>query len=115
MKLLRLGWFSLLLLTLLPYRISAASSYQMESALPGDKALIKYFERETRLLEDRCLADIQDLETWNAKLGLWPLPKRTDLKATITGKTEHDAFTVEKLHFQALPGLYVTADLYVPK
>src|SRR5262249_18871272 len=30
-------------------------------------------------------------------------------------KVEADAFTVEKLHFQSMPGLYVTANLYVPK
>jgi hypothetical protein len=48
-------------------------------------------------------------------LGLWPLPPRTDLHATITGKVETDLFTVEKLHFQSIPGLYVTANLYVPK
>jgi hypothetical protein len=48
-------------------------------------------------------------------LGLDPLPPRTDLKATITGTLDHPEFTVEKLHFQSMPGLYVTANLYVPK
>ncbi|MCH7726715.1 MAG: acetylxylan esterase [Planctomycetes bacterium] len=48
-------------------------------------------------------------------LGLDPLPKRTDLKATITGRAEHDEFIVENLHFQSRPGLYVTANLYLPK
>jgi len=48
-------------------------------------------------------------------LGLWPMPERTDLKPVITGKLEHDEFTVEKLHFQASPQLYVTANLYLPK
>jgi hypothetical protein len=48
-------------------------------------------------------------------LGLWPLPPRTDLKATVTGKVEAPEFTVEKLHYQSLPGLYVTANLYLPK
>jgi hypothetical protein len=48
-------------------------------------------------------------------LGLWPMPERTDLKPVITGKLEQEEFTVEKLHFQALPRLYVTANLYLPK
>jgi dienelactone hydrolase len=48
-------------------------------------------------------------------LGRWPLPPRTDLHAVTTGKVEADAFTVEKLHFQSRPALYVTANLYVPK
>jgi dienelactone hydrolase len=48
-------------------------------------------------------------------LSLSPLPDRSDLKPVITGKIEQDTFTVEKLHFQSMPGLYVTANLYVPK
>ena len=48
-------------------------------------------------------------------LGLKPLPARTPLKATITGKLERAGYTIEKLHFQSLPGLYVTANLYLPR
>jgi hypothetical protein len=48
-------------------------------------------------------------------LGLWPYPERTDLKPVITGKLDHEEFTVEKLQFQALPGLYCTANLFLPK
>ncbi len=92
----------------------------------GDRMISAYFADETAKLRDACMADIQSLEDWNAKrpvyrqqllemLGLDPLPERTDLKATITGTTEHDEFVVEKLHFQSRPRLYVTANLYRPK
>ena len=92
----------------------------------GDAMIADYFRRETQKLADACLADIQTAEDWNAKkdeyrrqlremLGLDPLPEKTDLKATVTGTLEHDEFTVEKLHFQSRPGLYVTGNLYVPK
>ncbi len=92
----------------------------------GDQALADYFRVETAKLSKRCLADIQTLDDWNARraqyrqqlfdmLGLSPLPPRTELKAVVTGKVEHDQFTVENLHFQSLPGLYVTANLYRPK
>jgi hypothetical protein len=56
--------------------------------------------------------------------GAWPILKRlmignqnekTDLKPVITGKVEHDEFTVEKIHYQSRPGLYVTGNLYIPK
>jgi dienelactone hydrolase len=88
--------------------------------------LADYFRNETALLAGRCLADIHTLEAWKAKrdeyrrqlqemLGLLPWPERTDLKPVITGKIEQEDFTVEKLHFQALPQLYVTANLYLPK
>ena len=48
-------------------------------------------------------------------LGLWPLPERTPLKATVTGTLEHEGVVIEKLHYQSRPGLYVTANLYRPK
>ncbi|HEY5314132.1 MAG TPA: prolyl oligopeptidase family serine peptidase, partial [Pirellulales bacterium] len=37
------------------------------------------------------------------------------LKPVVTGTLDHPQFTVEKLHFQSRPGLYVTANLYIPK
>jgi cephalosporin-C deacetylase-like acetyl esterase len=66
------------------------------------------------------------LEDWSARryalrgqlfemLGLSPLPERTDLGVVVTGVVEHEEFSVEKLHFQSLPGLYVTANFYLPK
>lgn len=48
-------------------------------------------------------------------LGLWPLPEKTPLKAQVTGKLEQPGYSVEKLHFQSRPGLYVTANLYLPQ
>jgi dienelactone hydrolase len=48
-------------------------------------------------------------------LGLKPLPERTPLRAQVTGWLERDRYMVEKLHFQSRPGLYVTANLYLPK
>jgi len=85
-----------------------------------------YFENQVRQIEDNWLASVNDFENWKAQLpkqrwrlremlGLEPLPKRTDLEAKITGTVEHPEFIVKKLHFQSMPGLYVTANLYVPK
>ena len=48
-------------------------------------------------------------------LGLWPEPARTDLKPVVTDKLDHGDYIVEKLQFQSRPGLYVTANLYLPK
>jgi dienelactone hydrolase len=48
-------------------------------------------------------------------LGLAPWPERTPLQPVITGTIESDGYLVEKLHFQSLPGLYVTANFYRPK
>ncbi len=85
-----------------------------------------YFEHETTKLEERCLAEIRSAEDWLARrdvyreqlqemLGLAPWPERTDLQATVTKTVRHEEFTVENLHFQSLPGLYVTGNLYLPR
>ena len=41
--------------------------------------------------------------------------EKTDLHATITGKVAADGFHIEKLVYQSMPGLYVTALVYVPE
>ena len=93
---------------------------------PSDKMLAEYFRVETAKLRDGCLADIKTLDDWKSKrevyrqqlfemLGLDPLPEKTELKPTITGKVEHEEFSVEKIHYQSRPGLYVTGNLYIPK
>jgi cephalosporin-C deacetylase-like acetyl esterase len=42
-------------------------------------------------------------------------PERTPLNAKITGKTERENYTIEKLYFESQPGYYVTANLYTPR
>lgn len=92
----------------------------------ADTNLATYFETEVARLEAACLADVKSLDDWTKQrderrrqlfdmLGLWPLPERTELQPVITGKVDGDDFVVEKLHFQSLPGLYVTANLYLPR
>ena len=39
---------------------------------------------------------------------------KTDMHARVTGNIQMDGFSVEKLIFQSLPGVYVTALVYVP-
>src|ERR1700736_1468460 len=40
--------------------------------------------------------------------------EKTDLHPRITGKIEMDGFSIEKLIFESLPGVYVTALVYIP-
>ncbi|HEU0010306.1 MAG TPA: CocE/NonD family hydrolase, partial [Verrucomicrobiae bacterium] len=85
-----------------------------------------YFKAETARIEDRCLVEVRTLDDWQRRceeyrarlfemLSLAPLPARGDLRAAVTGRVERDSCVVENVHFQSLPGLYVTANLYVPK
>src|ERR1043166_2299554 len=104
----------LLMVTLLICPLAAASP------------LDEYFQSETKRLSEHCLSDIHSLEQWKQAreghlrelremLGLDPMPEKTGLKATVTGTIDGGDFTVEKLHFQSMPRLYVTANLYLPK
>lgn len=49
------------------------------------------------------------------KRSFGPLPKKTPLKAQVTGKLERSDYTVEKVIFESRPGFMVTANLYVPR
>lgn len=93
---------------------------------PYDREIAKYIAAQAAALERVLLPEVRNpadfekikpalREEYFDMLGLKPMPERTPLHATITGKLEHEGYTVEKLHFQSLPGLYVTANLYLPK
>lgn len=88
----------------------------------------KYFEQQVSRAEATTQADLASvtMENWEEKklewrgellemLGLAPLPERTDLQTTITGSIHLDGLTVERLHYQSRPGLYVAANLYLPQ
>ncbi|MEX1228882.1 MAG: acetylxylan esterase [Planctomycetaceae bacterium] len=94
--------------------------------LRGDRMIEAYFRRETKKLTENCFAEIHSAADWNKKrpeylrqlremLGLDPLPEKTPLNVEITGTVDHPEFTVEKLVYQSMPGLYVTGNLYLPK
>lgn len=57
----------------------------------------------------------QLLKEFRFMLGLDPLPERCPLNLTRVRTVERDEYTVEVLHYQSLPGFYVTANLYKPK
>ncbi|NLX12679.1 MAG: prolyl oligopeptidase family serine peptidase [Phycisphaerales bacterium] len=98
-----------------------------ESLLAENRAaLAAYFARQVEALTVESAVTVTSAEDWPAQkaayrrqlqysLGLEPMPARGPLEARITGVLEHDEFIVEKLHFQTLPGLYVTANLYLPR
>jgi len=44
-----------------------------------------------------------------------PPEERPPLNVKITGCTEYEAYTIERLHYEALPRLYVPGNLYVPR
>ena len=94
---------------------------------PGKPMADAFFREAARRARERCLAGIDSREAWVERrvrlreelremLGLLPEPPRGDLRAVTTGVIERAdlGFAVEKLHFQSVPGLYVTANYYRP-
>jgi dienelactone hydrolase len=109
---------------LAPYQ--AWAQKQPDKPLPGDEMIYKYLCAETDKLSAKFLDGAKTLKEWEQKrprlhqeyldmLGLWPLPEKTPLKATVTGTLEHEGVIIDNLHYQSRPGLYVTANLYRPK
>jgi dienelactone hydrolase len=92
----------------------------------ADEAIHKYLAAEAAKLSQKFMDGAKTKAEWESKrprlkqefldmLGLWPLPEKTPLKATVTGTLERGDVTIDKLHFQSRPGLYVTGNLYRPK
>jgi dienelactone hydrolase len=100
--------------------------YSLLAADSPDVRRTNYFKAETGFITARGAATLTNTTDWKRNrdtyrkqlfemLSLDPLPARGDLKATVTRKVEKEDFVVENIHFQSLPGLYVTANLYLPK
>ena len=92
----------------------------------GQSMLDGYFAHRTAEIRSGNLAPYRSLKAWRSArprlqtelremLGLAPWPEKTPLDPVITGQIDEEDIRVETLHFQSLPGLYVTANLYLPK
>lgn len=97
-----------------------------QEPVTGDELLERYFLTETARIEASNLSDIETKADWleqrpelhrqlREMLGLDPWPEKSPLEITYTGTVDHPEFVVKNLHYQSLPGLYVTGNLYVPK
>lgn len=97
-----------------------------DSPSPVTQMWARHFEAETKRISAHTFAGIETPADWEQRapeyrrqlremLGLDPWPERTPLNAVVTSTTDHADFTVEKVHFQSSPRLYVTGNLYVPK
>lgn len=85
-----------------------------------------YESRVRRALEDRAekiasLKTRRDAEKYVSsvraavKKAFGPMPPRTPLNAKVTGRDECGEYSLEKVVYESRPGLYVTANLYLPK
>jgi hypothetical protein len=115
------------LLTLSMTFAMITSAEAQDWSLRENPELVAYFESEVKKLEQQNeLSQFQSAAEWNeAKpklreqlfdmLGLNPLPAKTPLQPVVEGTTEEAEFVVERVHYQSMPGLYVTGNFYRPK
>lgn len=93
--------------------ITAYLAYQLERAWAFDAARLERFARVRSEADVRALQD----ELRRKALGLiGGLPEtKTPLNARVTGTIAMDGYRIEKLVFESLPGVHVTALVYVPE
>jgi dienelactone hydrolase len=105
--------------------VSGQEYSQPDRGEPGDEMIQAYLKAEAEKIEADFLGNIKTAEDWQRErprlvqeyyemLGLWPLPDRTPLNATIVRTLDRGEYLVDMLHYQSRPGLYVTANLYRP-
>jgi dienelactone hydrolase len=93
---------------------------------PGDEMIQQYLNRVTQQINERFMENVKSVEDWKKlrpaykdeyfyMLGLSSMPQKSPLEATVTGTLERDDYVVDMLHYQSMPRLYVTANLYRPK
>lgn len=98
--------------------------HQVLDEKPADLMLNYFISLADELPHDH--AALQSLEDWEQRkvelrsrlwysLGEFPRDDRPPLNARITGRIDHGDHVVEKVLYESLPGLYVTALVYVPK
>src|SRR6185295_9925993 len=96
---------------------------QPDREAPGDEMIQAYLTAETTKLSATFAEDVKSLADWQAKrpeyveqyyymLGLSPRPEKTPLAPTITGTLKGDGYEVDMIHYQSVPHLYVTGNLY---
>lgn len=92
----------------------------------GKEMVTRYLIREARRLTDAAVSDFRSRGEWEEvrerrrlelldMLGLDPLPVRTPLNVRLAGSIEKVDYTIEKLAFESVPGVFATANLYLPK
>src|SRR5262245_47296556 len=106
-------------------RFATAAHFPIAEQTP-DEMIHAYLTAEVKRINTRFMDGAKTRDEWEKArprlkrefldmLGLDPLPEKTALKAAATGTIERSGITIEKVHYQSRPGLYVTGNLYLPK
>ncbi len=86
---------------------------------------MSHLEGEARSITDRAVTETASADAWNAvreqrlvelrsMLGLHAERPRTPLNVQVRGRIDREGYVIEKIAFESLPKVYVTANLYLP-
>lgn len=118
-------FFALLLICMATH--SPAAEPDRTRVLPPGQTMSDSRTGKLRTLDDYApFKPPASLDAWNKRRqelreqvlvanGLWPMPKATPLQPMIHGKMDLGRYTIEKVYFASMPGVYVTGNLYRPK
>jgi dienelactone hydrolase len=105
-----------------------ASSAPQQASHPPNIPIRDYLSREARRITSSALAGISTTadfanviperrRRFMQMMGLGDLPpagRRPPVRFTVTGTVNRSGYRIEKLHYESLPDLHVTANLYLP-
>src|SRR4051812_8167480 len=88
-----------------------------------------YLCAEARRISEKALSEFTDSGAWHRLIperrrkyremmcldALPPYDHRPPLNVKVTGTVERPKYRIEKLYYESLPHVYVTANLYLPK
>lgn len=117
-------WCLIAIVALAARPLAAADPY--ERMLASQKQVTEYLVRQAQKITAAAASEIAFKDSWEPvreqrrtemldMLGLHPLPPKTPLNVKITGVIDQGDYTIEKITFESLPKVYVTANLYLPK
>lgn len=106
--------------------LAAQEEFDVETVSMDPGRMIKYLDAEGDKVSREAWQRINTREKLESArdsihreflfmIGLDPLPPRTPLEMTHVRTVEREEYTIDVLHYQSLPGFYVTANLYKPK
>jgi len=117
---------ALVLVFLFLQPLAAQDEFDVETVSVDPERMIKYLDAEGEKVSREAWERINTREKLESArdsihreflfmIGLDPLPPRAPLEMTHVRTVERKEYTIDVLHYQSLPGFYVTANLYKPK
>ncbi|MFC1607492.1 prolyl oligopeptidase family serine peptidase [Candidatus Latescibacterota bacterium] len=114
-----------LLIGLVHPGLSRTEELSPETVSVDSERMIRFLVSEAKILGSEARERIRTkakLDSERSKLrkefrfmlGLEPLPERTPLHITHVRTIDRAEYTIDVVHFQSLPGFYVTANIYKP-